>query len=352
LGFLFQILGDKCPDYNLGLAYLLAESNGLQSLAAANANSSFGLDYPKLVSLSRLGLRFCHLKSLLPPGDSFKQLLLRSAWGRFISSELKIAFKEAFSGGKTEQQATLNTMIVQQNQRSCSVANLVRFCDAFDLCRTENLLHFVRASLAQLEPRVEAKEIVEPEGFNAAISKVQEALGHIDDSALVDSALMSLFNEVSPYNYEVLGFLIERLDRVDTGGGGEELVRRASQLFGFLLEYDRVAEPGEVETDAWLESTSSASQRPLPAAIARRRLPLSWLVKLPPKMKFKLLRKEFTLDSFRLWTNIARALKLQPDNICIMAVQNALGEKLAKVIISFYPNSSRRREFEEGENLR
>ena len=59
------------------------------------------------------------------------------------------------------------------------------------------------------------------------------------------------------------------------------------EVLGFLLEYERVADPGEDEADAWLESTASSTQRPFPTAVARRRLPLSWLVKMPPKMKYR-----------------------------------------------------------------
>ena len=134
---------------------------------------------------------------------------------------------------------------------------------------------------------------------------------------------MTMFEKVSPYNYEVLGFVIERLDDAEANGG--ELVRRASQVLGFLLEYERVAEPGEDEVDFWLEST--ASQRPFPKAVARRRLPLSWLVTVPPKKKYRILKREFTLDSYKLWSNIAGVMKLQPDNICVFTVQNALSGK-------------------------
>ena len=99
------------------------------------------------------------------------------------------------------------------------------------------------------------------------------------------------------------------------------------KVLGFLLEYERVADPGEDEIDAWLESTASSTQRPFPAAVARRRLPLSWLVTVPPKKKYRILKKEFTLESYKLWSNIAGVMKLQPDNICVFTVQNALSGK-------------------------
>ena len=62
------------------------------------------------------------------------------------------------------------------------------------------------------------------------IGKVSEALKRVNKPALVSSALMNMFTQVSPYNYEVLGFILECLDgAAEDGRGEEELVRRASQ---------------------------------------------------------------------------------------------------------------------------
>ncbi len=335
-----KVLAEKRPDFNLALAYLLAEKNGLKSLNAAS--NEYGLDFPKLASVARLGLHYCTLRSILPPIEDFRQLLLRSVWGRhFSSSELKVPFKEAFVGGKREQQAVLDSMIEQLkrqrgDEKYATVANLVKYCDAFDLNRTDALLQYVRAALSTLEPSVSrgGEEVARPEGLDETLSKVEDALSHIGDQAVVDDAMVELFKDVSPYNYEVLGFIIERLDRTaasaSTAGssGGDELVRGASQVLGFALQYERRSEPSEYETDLWLESTSSSEGTlPFPYAVARRRLPLSWLAKLPQKQKFKLVRKELTLDSVHLWVNASRMLRLQPDNICILAVQNALAER-------------------------
>ena len=322
---LSQVLGDKRPDYNFALACLLDDANALPSLA--KVHSAVGQDYAKLFALSRLGLKFCKKKSLLPPMESFRDLLIKSSWGRVVSGELKLSFKEGFGGGHSELEAVFQAMVDQpQHLRSCSVGNLVRFCRDFSLDAGARMLQYATTTLSKLEPCVDkGGSVVKPAGFLQVIGKVSQALKNVEDPAAVNGALMNMFDKVSPYNYEVLGFIIECLD--DTEGNGEELVRRASQVLGFLLEYERVADPGEDETEAWLESTASSTQRPFPKAVARRRLPLSWLVTVPPKKKYKILKKEFTLESYKLWSNIAGVMKLQPDNICVFAVQNALSGK-------------------------
>ena len=306
------------------MACLLDDANALPSLA--KVHSAVGQDYAKLFALSRLGLRFCVKKSLLPPMESFRDLLVKSSWGKVVSGELKLSFKEGFGGGHAELEAVFQAMVDQpQHLRSCSVGNLVRFCRDFSLDAGARMLQYATTTLSKLEPCVDKDgSVVKPAGFHQVIGKVSEALKKVDDPTAVNAALMNMFDKVSPYNYEVLGFIIECLD--DTEGNGGELVRRASQVLGFLLEYERVSDPGE-EIDAWLESSSSSTQRPFPKAVARRRLPLSWLVTVPPKKKYRILRKEFTLESYKLWSNIAGVMKLQPDNICVFAVQNALSGK-------------------------
>ena len=305
------------------MACLLDDPNALPSLA--RVHSAVGQDYGKLFALSRLGLKFCQKKSLLPPMESFKDLLIKSSWGRVVSGELKLSFKEGFGGGHSELEAVFQAMVDQpQHLRSCSVGNLVRFCRDFSLDTGARMLQYATATLSKLEPCLDKDGgVAKPSGFQQVIGKVSEALKQVDNPAAVNGALMTMFEKVSPYNYEVLGFVIERLDDAEANGG--ELVRRASQILGFLLEYERVAEPGEDEVDFWLEST--ASQRPFPKAVARRRLPLSWLVTVPPKKKYRILKREFTLDSYKLWSNIAGVMKLQPDNICVFTVQNALSGK-------------------------
>ena len=73
---------------------------------------------------------------------------------------------------------------------------------------------------------------IESAAYGQVIGKVSQALKRVKKPALVTSALMNMFTQVSPYNYEVLGFILECLDggaAAEDGRGEEELVRRASQ---------------------------------------------------------------------------------------------------------------------------
>ena len=44
--------------------------------------------------------------------------------------------------------------------------------------------------------------------------------------------------------------------------------------------------------------------------VSAKRLPMSWLIaspkRVPTKMKFKLLEKEFSLDNYNLWCQVAK----------------------------------------------
>jgi hypothetical protein len=175
------------------------------------------------------------------------------------------------------------------------------------------------------------KKVIAPSTFPSTLANVEKALALSDAKpSELASVFFTLFVESSPYNYEVLRFLVDKLQE-----GGPPMVRteddramltRAEKALGFLQQYERAAEPDDHERDLWVKHRPGR----FPAALARQRLPLNWLVQLPGKEKFKLLKKEFNLSTFSLWTRLAPSLKLAPDHICIQAVQNevaAIAEK-------------------------
>jgi hypothetical protein len=80
-------------------------------------------------------------------------------------------------------------------------------------------------------------------------------------------------------------------------------------VLGFLLQYERVSEPqSELEVDRWIKKRGCTFP-----ALATSRLPLFTLVTLSPKEKYRLLEREFNLDTYRAWIQVSKVLGLATD---------------------------------------
>ena len=77
--------------------------------------------------------------------------------------------------------------------------------------------------------------------------------------------------------------------------------------------------------DQWIKERGC----PLPV-LATTRLPLFSLVTLSPMEKYKLLEREFNLDTYRAWIQVSKVLGLATDNICYFAVKNTVSAMLEK----------------------
>jgi hypothetical protein len=97
-------------------------------------------------------------------------------------------------------------------------------------------------------------------------------------------------------------------------------------VLGFLLQYERVSEPqSELEVDRWIKKRGCTFP-----ALATSRLPLFTLVTLSPKEKYRLLEREFNLDTYRAWIQVSKVLGLATDIICYFAVKNTVSAMLEK----------------------
>lgn len=126
-----------------------------------------------------------------------------------------------------------------------------------------------------------------------------KVLGRIDNEVVRRDFLLEMFQKVSPYNHEVLGILINQLL---PWSKEYSLVSRADTVLGFLLKYKRVSRPTEKEIDLWIKERSA----PFPVEIAETRLPINLFISLQNKEKFRLLEKEFTLETYKMWCEVSK----------------------------------------------
>eukprot|EP00095_Tigriopus_kingsejongensis_P006550 maker-scaffold515_size150689-snap-gene-0.33 protein:Tk06550 transcript:maker-scaffold515_size150689-snap-gene-0.33-mRNA-1 annotation:"kinetochore-associated protein 1" len=318
-----KLLSEKRPDFILALAYLLGDAKSKSLVDLAHVNSNLGLEYTKLIALAQLGIEFSRLWNLVAPLDNFKTLLVQASWGKFATDH-GIQFKDCFSGGKSELSGIIKTFA---QKPAISLESIVCFCRAFDIKLASAMITFIRVSLTGLEPivcKVE-KKVEKADNFDQVIDRVEKAFHHLESGNDCLNLLLELFDEVNPYNYEVQGLIVEKLQWLSSIANvcdekRCDMIVRSSQCLGFLLQYERVGDLTETEIDTWYEHRSGAI-----SPVSQFRLPFTWLVTLKGKEKYKILRNEFQLSNYGLWSNIAGVLKLTTDNICMQTVQNAIG---------------------------
>ena len=318
-----RILGEGKCDLDLGLGFIMAESKRNSLALLAKINNSFGLDYRKISSLALLGIEYCRLNGLAKQEEQFKDLYVRSCWGK-KAAELDINFKSAFNGSKTVRINVLQEMV---SHPEVDIQLILQFSKAFDINSNDALTRYIEGLLLGLEPIVNDRGEFVLKQFTAVTEKVDEAWNLIEDDEILYQHLVKLFSAVSPYNYTVLRYLLFKIYQTRTyKDDPPQYLQNADKVLGFLSQYERVSEPhAEWEVDKWVKERGC----PFPS-IAIKRLPLLSLILLSSKDKYKLLELEFNLDTYQSWIQVSKVLGIATDNICYFSVKNTVAAMLEK----------------------
>ena len=318
-----RVVTDSRADLELGLALLTAENKKTSLGLLAQLNAGLGFDFRKISTLALLGSRLCELHGLSKQQDQFSQLYVKACWGRKLT-EMDINFKAAFNGSKSDHLAVLKQMV---GHPSIEISLLLQFSNAFKLSDCDVLTMYSEALLTKLEPTLDSRAEIVVNNLEEILAKVDRCLDLINDDVILFQHLLKMFSTVSPYNYEVLNFILKKIYETKVYKDEKpQYLLEADKILGFLLQYGRVSEPQpELEVDCWLKEKGI----PFPE-VGRRRLPLYSLVTMPVKEKYKLLEFECTLATYKAWISVSSVLGLNGDNLCYYAVKNTVGDMLEK----------------------
>ena len=370
-----KIVSDNKPDLFLALGLLMScdeRKKGLKLLQTTISNLGHD-DAEKLIVLGRVGMWYCSKSDMRLQFSAFRQLLVQSVWAKKMSSlggNGRNVFSMNSHGDKMKVIQTL-TNSNDTNLNCFGVKDVVSFSEAFEVDKTSTLLFYIKALLtsAFAEPMMETntasrKEITSH--YNKRFGDyISSALSTLPDNDRNETKLKlisdTFLNHVSPYNYEVLEFLLnawkgtlqnsilindleeeleannqseisdetllERKDIEEYNKDIDETLKtliRFETMLKFMAEYERTEEPSPEEVDYW------KGKRPgtrLPK-IADKRLPFNFLSEKNAKESFKFLKAEFKLANLNQWLKIAKEQKYvfrhAPDNICIQTAQNEI----------------------------
>jgi len=267
-----------------------------------------------------------------------------------------------------DKMSVLQCMIEKSDsgQNVFSVMDVIQYSKAQDLDMTTTLMLYINSILTSslVEPCVQSQEHNRSHLEIILTQHVSFALQSIPDNEKNDVKLKLIFDlfmtKVSPYNYEVLQFLLrtwtkllvqsieenhikqEPEDESIQSNNDEtyslnnnirenlSLLKRFEKMLAFLLNYQRVEEPTSEETDHWHKSHPTIT---LPS-IAKIRLPFNYLSNKTSKETFKVLMKEFKLKNLDQWLTSAIeekfVFRISPNNICIQTAQNEVKDLTEK----------------------
>ena len=368
LRLLPKILSDKKPDLMFALGLILLNDDTKKGLKLLQkTNSAFGFDdADKVKSLGRVGVRYCAITKLTQRSHSFRKLLIRAVWSNKLAS-VGGSYKAIFTINTQADKIKVLQSLIERNDaelKFLGVVDVLQYSKALELDNAPTLVFYIRSLLTSslVEPRVEADNAPREEiksNFNKQFAEnISVALSNIPDNERHEEKLKLISKlflaEVSPYNYEVLLFLLHAWGSVlqkgmdtdtfikETDDGSlvsndEEtfLVRkdteerlisiaRFERMLEFLFTYQRTEEPSSDEIEYWHKARPGTAF-PL---IAKRRLPFNYLSEKSPKETFKYLMKEFKLENLNQWLRSANEEKFvfrhSPNNICIQTAQNEI----------------------------
>ena len=318
-----RVVSDTRADLSLGLALVTADNKKTSLSLLAQLNAGLGFDFRKISSVALLGWKLCGLHGLSKQQDQFAVLYVKACWGRKLT-EMEINFKTAFNGSKPDHLEVLKKMVTHPN---IEITLLLQFSKAFNISKSDVLTIYSKALLTKLEAVVDSRGQIVVHNLEEVTGKVDKCLDLINDDVVVFQHLLDMFSTVSPYNYEVLNFILKRIYETKIYKDEKpHYLMEADKILGFLLEYTRVSQPQpEHEVDWWMKERGV----PFPE-VGLTRLPLYSLVTLPTKEKYKLLEFECTLATYNAWRSVSKVLGLNGDNLCYYAVKNTVGSMLDK----------------------
>ena len=326
---LAKMLTEKKPDLTLALSYLSGQLKTKSALKAlAQLNSRLGNDNLRLTNLSRLGARYCSRIGLYSEKDQFINLLTKATWARKLGlNGLDLA---GIPDGSEDHLNCLSDFIGRLDlpPPKFVIKDLKQFAKAFSLMSISAVMKvFIKKIL--ISNSLSPESIVEDGNssgttrfnqklFDSTLDFLDEALKFLDDKADIFLGNV-LKNDVSPYNYEVIGCILKRFEERDS---------KLEQFLEFLMNYSRSCPPSEEEIDNWLNSKSS----PFPMFLAKKRLPFHPMIKAKndSRAMFKILENEFVIETYQQWLDASTTFKLKHDTVRFYASKNTVSQVLSQ----------------------
>ncbi|XP_078000948.1 kinetochore-associated protein 1-like [Glandiceps talaboti] len=315
LNLLHKILGSKKVDVELafGFSIVLPQQKTLDKLQSIC--SSTGHNYTKIMAISKVGKKLAQYYQDPELLASFAKLGTKATWGHKLE-QLQITFRDAFSSDQTQDYQNLLPQIIQHGD----VEMFKDYCRAFNLHEESALLLYVETLL--LPPRSTAKN--EPPALDKGL--VIYVLNHVSNKEALQLKLNLILDQVNFYDYERIDFLLGVIKN-DCPLSEEEVktVDQGLKLLEYLTVYTRCSKASQYEVayrykteeDQLLHDSESLPH------LAETKLPFHPLMYGNP---WKIVTPELNADSVCNLLPVAEVLKLSPEKLHLVAIENEMKE--------------------------
>ncbi|XP_048259831.1 kinetochore-associated protein 1-like [Haliotis rufescens] len=309
-GILTKIFNARKVDQNLGLAYIISQPHKVIMESLKMLVSASGHNYKKLMALASVGRAMGCLLQEVKVTSMAETMDTRATWGHRLS-KIKIDFKTAFQGTTKERLKILKA--IAQND-AAEVNIITDYCKDFNLEVKEGLMIYIQHVLSLEMPMWEGTCNLAQR--RSRTHKARAAIRVLPESDMLEMELNRLLKQCNPYDYETIRFLLEEIQRYDS-----QQAIKGLELLEYISVYNRRYPPSEYEQQYRGEGEReelSGVLDTLPAA-SKKFVPFHPLMFGDP---WKIITPELEDDSVSIWLPIAKVLKLQEDQIPLMAIQN------------------------------
>lgn len=322
---LLKVIGSTRVDVPLAvsLLILLMKKEALKVLN--ELIKRFGFDYSRLLSIATVGRDYCILHALSEVKEQFELLMKRAQWGKRLA-DLNVSFKEAFKGDTRALNHVQGNLV---SHPDCTFSILYDYCHDFNLDVTDALLHYLETTLHSWTPELSTENndidsIVHVEPPHALLSKCQAIVAEITNKTLLRQMLLEQLNTLSSYNFELIELVLQQLILLEQDSHELDMLRRGLNVVSFLRTYARQSAVSDQEIDDWV---TSHPQSLGPPEIAKYRLPFHSLYRRS-KTVMKIIEAELNIGNIDVWLQASPTLKLNSDQLCMIATQNTVSKTL------------------------
>lgn len=322
---LLKIIGRARPDVTLAVSMLilLIKKDALKVLN--ELIKRFGFDYSRLIAVAIIGRDCCTLHGLIEVKEQFEVLLKRAQWGKRLA-DMNVSFREAFKGEYVALNKVMGDLV---SHPDCSFSILYDYCNDFSLDMTDALLCYLRITLHSWSPELPTEEIqpgelVQIEPPRAVLSKCQAIIAEINNKSLLQQMLITELDMLSSYNYELIELVLQQLVLLEQDSKELDMLKRGLDVVSFLQAYIRQALPSDTEVDEWV---CNHPQSLGPPNISKYRLPFHELFQRS-KSVMKIIEAELNVSNVDIWLQASHIMKLNADQLCMVATQNTVSRTL------------------------
>ncbi|XP_076465746.1 kinetochore-associated protein 1-like [Babylonia areolata] len=318
-----KVLSAHRVDNKMVLACLLSTPRKVSIDCLMKSIASCNFNFRKLGVIASVGLALGHLLRESKLISTCQELEINAAWGVRLG-KLKISFKEAFQGGMSAKHEVIAAMA---GCEQVDVRMVAEFSVDFKMEAEDSLLVYLEKLL---------KTSPEPWQLSKARAVVA-AVEARDRRDFLLNKLRTIYKQTSPYEYEVIEFLLGEMNRLDSTPQHE----KGLKLVFLLKMYTRRTPPSDTE----LTGIGAAHEHKeecgdggdlLPQGSAQR-IPLHPLLEGEP---WKIITPELDADSVPQWLEIAQLLELSTDEVYLIAVQNIVRRHVSHTTTSTPGGSS------------